>query len=458
MYTGICGILRQAQIIYKKEGNIMWAYESVFYQIYPLGFCGAPFENDGEEKPRILKVIDWIPHIVKLGADAIYFSPVFESDTHGYNTRDFKKIDCRLGNNDDFAKVCKELHKEGIKVVLDGVFNHVGRGFWAFQDVLANREGSKYRDWFHINFGGNSNYNDGLWYEGWEGNYDLVKLNLRNEEVVQHIFDAVRSWVSEFDIDGLRLDVAYCLDKDFLKRLRQFTDSLKEEFFIVGETLHGDYKQWANNEMCHSVTNYECYKGLYSSFNSMNMFEICHSLARQYGPEEWTLYKGMHLLSFVDNHDVTRIASNLSNEKHLPLIYALAFGMPGIPCVYYGSEWGAKAAKSEGDPALRACFEEPVFGELAEWISKLAKAKKGSKALNYGNYRNIVLTNQQCIFERACEGERVLVAINASDQPCVAHFDAGCGMAEDLITGKPHDFGGESELPAYSASFWLMEK
>ena len=458
MYTGICGILRQAQIIYKKEGNIMWAYESVFYQIYPLGFCGAPFENDGEEKPRILKVIDWIPHIVKLGADAIYFSPVFESDTHGYNTRDFKKIDCRLGNNDDFAKVCKELHKEGIKVVLDGVFNHVGRGFWAFQDVLANREGSKDREWFHINFGGNSNYNDGLWYEGWEGNYDLVKLNLRNEEVVQHIFDAVRSWVSEFDIDGLRLDVAYCLDKDFLKRLRQFTDSLKEEFFIVGETLHGDYKQWANNEMCHSVTNYECYKGLYSSFNSMNMFEICHSLARQYGPEEWTLYKGMHLLSFVDNHDVTRIASNLSNEKHLPLIYALAFGMPGIPCVYYGSEWGAKADKSEGDPALRACFEEPVFGELAEWISKLAKAKKGSKALNYGNYRNIVLTNQQCIFERACEGERVLVAINASDQPCVAHFDAGCGMAEDLITGKPHDFGGGSELPAYSASFWLMEK
>ncbi len=436
----------------------MWAYESVFYQIYPLGFCGAPFENDGVEEHRILKVIGWIPHIVKLGADAIYFSPVFESDTHGYNTRNFKKIDCRLGSNNDFTKVCEELHKEGIKVVLDGVFNHVGRGFWAFQDVLANRENSRYRDWFNINFGGNSNYNDGLWYEGWEGNYDLVKLNLRNEEVIQHIFDAVKYWIETFDIDGLRLDVAYCLDKDFLKRLRQFTDSLKEEFFIVGETLHGDYKQWANNDMCHSVTNYECYKGLYSSFNSMNMFEICHSLARQYGPEEWTLYKGMHLLSFVDNHDVTRIASNLTNEKHLPLIYALCFGMPGIPCVYYGSEWGAKANKSEGDPALRACFEEPVFGELAEWIAKLAKAKKGSKALNYGNYRNVVLTNHQCIFERACEGERVLVAINASDEPYVAHFDAGCGMAEDLITGKPHDFGGGSELPPYYAAFWLMEK
>ncbi len=436
----------------------MWAYESVFYQIYPLGFCGAPFENDGEENSRILKVMDWIPHIKKLGANAVYFSPVFESDTHGYNTRDYKKIDCRLGTNEDFARVCEEIHTAGIRVVLDGVFNHVGRGFWAFQDVLQNRENSRYRDWFHIDFGGNSGYNDGLWYEGWEGNYDLVKINLHNEEVVQHIFDAVKFWVDTFDIDGLRLDVAYCLDQGFLKRLRQFTSSLKEEFYLVGETLHGDYKQWMNDEMCHSVTNYECYKGLHSSFNSMNMFEICHSLARQFGPEDWTLYKGRHLLSFVDNHDVSRIASILSNEKHLPLIYAMCFGMPGIPCVYYGSEWGAKGDKSEGDPALRASFDQPEFGRLAEWIARLSEAKKGSRALNYGSFRNIVLTNHQCIFERACEEERVLVAINASDAPYTAHFDAGCGMAEDLITGEAHDFGGGSELPPYSAAFWKMER
>ncbi len=210
--------------------------------------------------------------------------------------------------------------------------------------------------------------------------------------------------------------------------------------------------------MLHSVTNYECYKGLHSSFNSMNMFEICHSLARQFGPEDWTLYKGRHLLSFVDNHDVSRIASILSNEKHLPLIYAMCFGMPGIPCVYYGSEWGAKANKSEGDPALRVSFDQPEFGRLAEWIARLSEAKKGSRALNYGSFRNIVLTNHQCIFERACEEERVLVAINASDAPYTAHFDAGCGMAEDLITGESHDFGGGSELPPYSAAFWKMER
>ena len=440
-----------------KEDIKMWAYESVFYQIYPLGFCGAPFENDGVEKSRILKVKEWIPHIRGIGADAIYFSPVFESDTHGYNTRDFRKIDCRLGSNEDFAEVCRSLHEAGIRVVLDGVFNHVGRGFWAFQDVLKNRENSPYLNWFHINLGGNSNYNDGLWYEGWEGNYDLVKLNLKNEEVVNHILESVRFWVETFDIDGLRLDVAYLLDHDFVRRLRSFCDGLKKDFFLVGEILHGDYKTLVNDQMLHSCTNYECYKGLYSSFNSMNLFEINHSLLRQFGPEGWTLYKGLHLMTFVDNHDVSRVASILTNEKHLPLIYALAFGMPGIPCIYYGSEWGAKGNKSDGDPALRPSFEEPVENELTEFVGKLSAAKKGSKALNYGGFRSVVLTNKQCIFERAVEGERVLVAINADSEPYTAHFDAGCGMAVDLITGREHDFGGGSELPPYSAFFWRCE-
>ena len=394
----------------------------------------------------------------KLGINAIYFSPVFESDTHGYNTRDYKKIDVRIGTNQDFKEVCQRLHENGIRVVLDGVFNHVGRGFYQFQDVLKNRENSPYLNWFHINLGGNSNYNDGLWYEGWEGNYDLVKLNLQNGEVVHHILDAVQYWIDEFDIDGLRLDVAYCLDENFVRTLRSFTTGKKPDFFLLGEMLHGDYNRLMNDSMLHSVTNYECYKGLYSSFNSMNMFEINHSLLRQFGPENWTLYKGKHLLSFVDNHDVTRVASILSNEKHLPLIYAMCFGMPGIPCVYYGSEWGTRADKSQGDPALRPCFEQPEWNELSEFISKLAEAKKNSEALNYGSFRSVLLTNRQCIFERASGHERVMVAINADGAPFTAHFEAGCGMATDLITGQPHDFGGGSELPPYSAAFWKMER
>ncbi len=394
----------------------------------------------------------------KLGINAIYFSPIFDSDTHGYNTRDYTKIDCRLGTNEDFKYIVSKLHENGIKVVLDGVFNHVGRGFWAFQDVLKNRENSPYRWWFNnISFEGNSNYNDDLWYEGWEGNYDLVKLNLGNEEVVQHLLNAVKGWVEEFDIDGLRLDVAYCLSDQFCQRLRGYCDSLKEDFFILGEVLHGEYGRMLQQKNIHSVTNYQCYKGLHSAFNSYNMFEIVHSLLRLFGPEDWTVARGAHLLSFVDNHDVSRVASILQNENHLPLIYAMTFGMPGIPCVYYGSEWGARADKSEGDPALRACFDAPVFNELGDWISKLAKAKKESKALNYGSFRSVVLTNKQCIFERNCDGERVLVAINADGAPFTAHFDAGCGRAVDLITGQMHDFGGGSELPPYSAYFWKCE-
>ena len=185
----------------------------------------------------------------------------------------------------------------------------------------------------------------------------------------------------------------------------------------------------------------------------MNMFEINHSLLRQFGPEQWTLYKGKHLLSFVDNHDVTRVASILTNEKHLPLIYAIAFGMPGIPCVYYGSEWGEKAKKEDGDPALRACFEAPQYNELTEWISKLAEAKKESKALCYGNFYSVVLTNGQCVFGRECDDEKVFVCINAADQPFFAGFDMGKGDATDLITGEQVTLNDGLELPPYSAYF-----
>ena len=435
----------------------MWAYKSVFYQIYPLGFCGAPFENDGNLEHRIEKVYDWIEHIKKTGCNAIYFSPVFESDTHGYNTRDYFKIDCRLGTNEDFKKLVKVLHENGIKVVLDGVFNHVGRGFWAFKDVLEKRYNSQYKDWFNISFDGNSNYNDGLWYEGWEGNYDLVKLNLHNEDVVNHLLSAVKFWIDEFDIDGLRLDVAYCLTQDFIKRLRRFTENLKPEFVLIGELLHGDYSQFVNDDMLHSCTNYQCYKGLYSSFNSMNMFEIIHSVQRLFGSEQWCICRGKHLLNFADNHDVTRIASILTNEKHLKLIYGMMFGMPGFPCIYYGSEFGEKAEKHQGDSALRPCIDVPKETGLTEFIAKLANAFKGSDALQNGSFQSVVLQNKHCIFERKSETERVLVAVNADAEPVVCHFDAGCGTAIDLITGEKHDFGGGSELPPYSVQFWKME-
>ena len=432
----------------------MWAYEGIFYQIYPIGFCGAPTANDGKTVSRILKLKDWSSYLESLGISSILLNPIFESDNHGYDTRDYKKIDCRLGTNEDFAEVCKDLHAHNVKIVLDGVFNHVGRGFWAFKDVQEKKWDSPYKDWFCINFDGNSCYNDGFWYEGWEGHFELVKLNLANSAVVDYLLECVKGWIDEFDIDGLRLDVAYCLDRNFMKRLRSFCQELKLDFALIGEVLFGDYNQIVNDEMLHSCTNYECYKGIYSSFNSMNMFEIAHSLNRQYGPEQWCIYRGKHLMSFVDNHDVTRIASILTNKNHLPLTYGLLLGMPGVPCIYYGSEWGEEGVKApNNDYALRPCFEEPKPNELTEEIKKMIHVRTGSNALCHGSYRNVVLTNHQLIFERRTDDERMLVAINASDAPFTAHNGELGGTMTDLLTGNEIQMSGQLEMPPYSVQY-----
>lgn len=430
----------------------MWAYETVFYQIYPLGFCGAPMPNDGVCVNRIAKVIDWIPHLKKLHVGAVYFSPVFESDNHGYDTREYTKIDCRLGTNADFAAVCRALHENGIRVVLDGVFNHVGRGFFAFRDVQEKRWDSPYKDWFRIDFGGNSAYNDGFWYEGWEGHYELVKLNLQNPAVADYLLGCVESWIREFGVDGLRLDVAYMLDEGFMRRLRAFCDAKKQDFVLIGEMIHGDYNRITAEGVLHSVTNYECYKGLYSAFNSMNLFEIAHSLGRQFGPEPWTLYRGKHLVNFADNHDVTRVASILTDKNQLEPLYGVLFAMPGIPCLYYGSEWGAEGEKCRGDGDLRPCFERPAENALTEWIAKLATVKRESRALNFGDYRNVTIQNKNLLFERACPEETVLVAVNAENAPC--SIDArGSFTAQDLLTGKTVAVNGRVELPPYGVRY-----
>ena len=441
----------------------MWAENAVFYQIAPIGLCGAPRENplppdespDGHTVNRIEKLRGWIPHLQKLNVNALYLTPVFMSDSHGYNTRDFRRIDCRLGTNEDFREFVKACHDADIRVVLDAVFHHVGRNFWAFRDVRERKWDSPYRDWFLINFDGNSAYNDGFWYEGWEGHYSLVKLNLRNPAVVDYLMDCVRFWAKEFDIDGLRLDVAYSLDKDFLRRLRHVACEIAPDFFLLGETLHGDYNQWVNADMLHSCTNYECYKGLYSSFNSMNLFEIVHSLKRQFGPEYWTLYKGKHLLAFVDNHDVGRIASVLQNPRHLPLIYGLMFGMPGIPCLYYGSEWGVKAEKQRGsDDNLRPAFDAPEWNKLTDHIARCAKAHRESDALCHGDFQDVVLTNRQTVFRRQTARETVYVAVNADDHSYFARFSAGAKRAVDLLTGEIRPLLHDGcELPPYSVAY-----
>ena len=424
--------------------NINWINEAVFYHIYPLGFCDAPKYNEGEKTAgsRILKVLDWIPHLLNMGVNTIYFGPVFQSIAHGYDTSNYYETDSRLGTKEDFKKVFDALHKNGIRVILDGVFNHVGRGFWAFNDVQHKLTGSEYKDWFHnLNFSQKSPLGDGFSYEMWEGNGDLVKLNLKNGAVCDHLIGAVKMWIKDLDIDGLRLDAADCVDKDFFKLLRNETASIKEDFWLMGEIIHGDYRDWANNEMLHSVTNYECWKGIYSSHNDKNYFEIAYSLDREFGQQG--IYKHLCLYNFLDNHDVNRIASLLKDERDLKNVYTLLFTMPGVPSVYYGSEWGIRGEKGQGattDDALRPSLNLEELknsnNDLVEHIKALVQKRQNSKALRLGVYEKIFVKNEQFAFSRKYENETAIVVLNVSEKPENISFQYEGKQYNFLLQGK----------------------
>ncbi len=403
-----------------------WIREAFFYHIYPLGFCGAPKQNsfNGQAVNRLTKVADWIPHMRELGVNALYFGPLFESTAHGYDTADYFTVDRRLGDRAALRALSDALHSNGIRLVVDGVFNHVGRDFWAFRDVQQHGESSPYRDWFSgLRFDGRSPYGDPFTYDSWRGHYDLVRLNQYNPAVREHLFEAIRMWVEEFGIDGLRLDVAECLEPDFMRALRSFTDALKPDFWLMGEVIHGDYRNWANPEMLHSVTNYESYKGLYSSLADRNYFEIAWSLNRQFGPEG--MYRGIPLYNFADNHDVDRVASSLKNSAQLYPLYLLLFTMPGVPSIYYGSEWGFEARRTpERDDMLRpeldlaALTVQSPQPHLPADVARLWNLRKALPALLDGDYRQLSVAHEQFAFARWTDRQTVIVLLNAGEVAC----------------------------------------
>jgi glycosidase len=402
-----------------------WASDALFYHLYPLGFCGAPARNDFSSPPvpRLKKISAWLPHIQELGANALYLGPVFESTAHGYDTANYYEIDRRLGDRGTLARLSADLHHRGMRLVLDGVFNHVGRDFWAFRDVQQNRDNSPYRDWFAgLRFDAHSPHGDPFTYQPWNGHYDLVRLNLGHPDVRRHLFEAIRVWVEEFQIDGLRLDVADCLDFDFMRALRTFCSGLRPDFWLMGEVVHGDYRRWANPETLDSVTNYECYKGLYSSLADKNYFEIAYALNRQFGPGG--IYAHLPLYNFADNHDVDRVASLLGQPAHLYPLYLLLLTMPGVPSIYYGSEWGLEARRTpQSDAALRPNLDldemrrTTSHPRLADDLSRLAAVRRSHPALRQGDYRQLHVAAEQFAFLRATGDETLVVLLNAAEAP-----------------------------------------
>lgn len=405
-----------------------WYNEAIFYHIYPLGLTGAPKENNyGTPVHRLNTLLPWIDHIKEIGCTALYIGPLFESVGHGYETTDYKKLDSRLGTNEDLTNFVKACHEKGIRVIFDGVFNHTGRDFFAFKDIQKNREHSPYVNWYcNVNFGGNTEYNDGFSYENWGGYNLLVKLNQRNPEVQNYICDVIRFWVSEFDIDGIRLDAADVLDFDFMRILRHTADEVKKDFWLMGEVIHGDYSRWVNGQTLHSVTNYALHKALYSGHNDHNYFEIAHTVKYLQNMGDLDLY------NFVDNHDVERIHTKLQNKAHFAPVHVLLYTLPGVPSIYYGSEFGIDGKKEKfSDASLRPALDLNDYADAATknpctaLIAALGKVRQGTPALSYGSYAELALTNRQFAFARDLEGIRVIVTVNNDDSDAEMNLPTG---------------------------------
>ena len=422
-----------------------WYDEAVFYHIYPLGLSGAPKQNDyGEPVHRLPTLLPWIEHIRKLGFTALYIGPLFQSVGHGYETTDYRLLDSRLGTNEDLKDFVEACHKAGIRVIFDGVFNHTGRDFFAFKDIQANRENSAYRDWYcNVNFWGNTEYNDGFSYDNWGGYNLLAKLNQRNPAVRDYICDVIRFWVSEFDVDGIRLDAADVLDFEFMKALRRTADEVKSDFWLMGEVIHGDYSRWANDNTLHSVTNYALHKGLYSGHNDHNYFEIAHTVQRT-----MSMVPGnIRLYNFVDNHDVERISTKLMNKAHYMPVHILLYTLPGIPSVYYGSEFGIEGRKERySDDSLRPFIDlkehagdyenNPCTGLIA-MLGRIHAERK--QDLVYGDYRQLFLTTQQYAFARGS----LIVAVNNSDGEAWLNVETGCDTTYvGLLSGRKLESSG----------------
>lgn len=425
-----------------------WYDQAVFYHMYPLGMTGAPKTNcEAGVSSRFRELNRWIPHIRSLGCSAVYIGPLFESSSHGYDTRDYKTVDRRLGTNQDFREFTNLCHSQGIRVVVDGVFNHTGREFFAFRDIQEKGEASPYRSWYKgVNFGWHSPLGDSFSYEAWQGHFELPCLNHQNPDVEDYLMDVVGCWIREFQIDGIRLDCANVLDFGFMKRLRQTTQHLKEDFWLMGEVIHGDYSRWVNPQMLHSVTNYELHKSIYSGFNDHNFFEIAHNVRRLQAI-------GRDLYTFVDNHDEDRIASKLRDKAHLAPVYMCLFTLPGIPSIYYGGEWALEGRRTpNSDDPLRPAISMDQAGQLAcpltDLIGRLGNIHRRLPAFHHGVYQELLLTNRQYAYSRTQDDCTVITVLNNDPEPAslvvpvpVAGAWYACSLLEDEETSIPIENG-----------------
>lgn len=388
-----------------------WVQHAIWWQIYPLGFVGAfPAENPPDaDEHRLLRVCDWLDHAIALGASGIALGPIFASRTHGYDTTDHRRIDPRLGDDSDFDTLVSQAHDRGLRVLLDGVFNHVGTDFPAYRAAMDGDADAA--TWFRGRPGR---------FHTFEGHGELITLNHNNPLVVDYTVDVLSHWLRR-GADGWRLDAAYAVPQRFWSHVLPRVREEHPEAWFVGEVIHGDYAGMVDQAGYDAITQYELWKAIWSSLNDGNFHEL-----------NWALRRHNEFLqafvpqTFIGNHDVTRIASKLEEPQHVAHALVLLMTLGGVPTIYAGDEFGFHGVKEDragGDDAVRPEFGAPplqadAWGqEMFALHQFLIGLRRRHPWLHTARTAPLTVDNRGYVYETRSGDHTLVVALNIDDAP-----------------------------------------
>lgn len=404
-----------------------WSEHVIWWQVYPLGFAGAEHSTGdvADVQHRLPRLLDWLDYVVELGANGVALNPVFTSSTHGYDTTDYFAIDPRLGDESDFEALIAACHERGLRVLLDGVFNHVGREHPAFQEVLANGPEASTASWFRVDWPDDWQPGDDVPAWVFEGHPGLVSLNHAEPAVADLVTDVMNHWLDR-GADGWRLDAAYAVEPSFWQRVLPRVREQHPDVWIVGEVIHGDYPAIVAESGMDSVTQYELWQGIWHSIAEKNFYELEHALGRHN-----TFLETFVPLTFVGNHDVSRIANQVGDPRHLAHALVVLFTVGGVPSIYYGDEQGYHGRKEDragGDDQVR-----PVLPDSPEQFSELGRdtlelhqrliALRRQHFLTHARTEILHVSNEVLVYRSVTDSGTLVVGLNLGDDDADVDVD-----------------------------------
>jgi cyclomaltodextrinase len=436
--------------------NRDWVRHAIWWQVFPLGFVDAEPELasiDGAVRHRLDRIVEWLDYAVELGASGLALGPVFASETHGYDTVDHFRVDPRLGDADDLARLFAAAHDRGLRVMLDGVFNHVGRAFPAFARVLEQGPAAPEAGWFRLSRPHGTTPGAEPEYDTFEGHHRLVALDHTNPAVADHVADVMCFWL-DAGADGWRLDAAYVVPAEFWAAVLPRVRARHPDAYIVGEVIHGDYREIVERSGVDAVTQYELWKAIWSSLADRNLHELAWALGRHN-----ELLASFVPLTFVGNHDVTRIASALPDDRHLPHALAILLTVGGTPSIYYGDEQafrGVKEHREGGDDAIRPAFPAGGPGGLAEWgrptyrlHQDLIGLRRRHSWLHRATTTALDLQNRRAVLESTDGEHRILLALNLDDDEADLQAPGATGVLAGDCRLHGTDAGARVVVPPH---------